>query len=191
MLTVCVCADAIPLRSLPLNKVPFVPKNMPLLGILDKFQEGRSHMAIVSRLTVDLPPDADVVTAAKKGLTQRIKDRVGMGDSSDDEDDVEKGKQPETAPAEEKAAPAERKGTWSAASARKSTLWEPREQATPADAVLAPAGFQDFLQGIDPAVMPIGIITLEDVLEGAPSSPPSPSSSPFPFPIRLKLNADT
>lgn len=39
--------DATPVRKIPLNKVPFVPNNEPLLGILDKFQEGRSHMAIV------------------------------------------------------------------------------------------------------------------------------------------------
>jgi metal transporter CNNM len=49
-----VCSqDATPLRQLPLNKVPFVPNNEPLLGILDKFQEGRSHMAIVSRFSVE------------------------------------------------------------------------------------------------------------------------------------------
>lgn len=45
--------DATPLRKIPLNKVPFVPNNEPLLGMLDKFQEGRSHMAIVSRYSVD------------------------------------------------------------------------------------------------------------------------------------------
>src|ERR1700747_843922 len=45
--------DAVPLRKIPLNKVPFVPNNEPLLGILDKFQEGRSHMVIVSRFSVD------------------------------------------------------------------------------------------------------------------------------------------
>jgi CBS domain containing-hemolysin-like protein len=48
-----VSTDAVPLRKIPLNKVPFVPNNEPLLGILDKFQEGRSHMAIVSRFSVD------------------------------------------------------------------------------------------------------------------------------------------
>ena len=36
--------DAIPLRQMNLNKVPFDPNDEPLLGILDKFQEGRSHM---------------------------------------------------------------------------------------------------------------------------------------------------
>ncbi|KAN0107502.1 hypothetical protein V8E52_010097, partial [Russula decolorans] len=40
--------DAVPVRSLPLHKVPFVAQNEPLLGILDKFQEGRSHMTIVT-----------------------------------------------------------------------------------------------------------------------------------------------
>jgi metal transporter CNNM len=45
--------DAIPLRKIPLNKVPFIPNNEPLLGLLDKFQEGRSHMAIVSRFSMD------------------------------------------------------------------------------------------------------------------------------------------
>lgn len=53
LLTFCDDADAVPLRKIPLNKVPFVPNNEPLLGILDKFQEGRSHMAIVSRFSVD------------------------------------------------------------------------------------------------------------------------------------------
>ncbi len=45
--------DATPVRKIPLNKVPFVPNNEPLLGILDKFQEGRSHIAIVSRYSVE------------------------------------------------------------------------------------------------------------------------------------------
>ena len=53
LLISCDDADAVPLRKIPLNKVPFVPNNEPLLGILDKFQEGRSHMAIVSRFSVD------------------------------------------------------------------------------------------------------------------------------------------
>jgi len=80
--------DAVPLRKLPLNKVPFVPKNMPLLGILDKFQEGRSHMAIVSRISVEKA--ASVKKVVKRGLTQRLRDRVGMGesDSSDEEGEV-------------------------------------------------------------------------------------------------------
>lgn len=73
-----------------MNKVPFVPNNEPLLGILDRFQEGRSHMAIVSRYSVERA--VSVKKAVKRGLTQRLRDRVGMGDSdsnssSDSEDE--------------------------------------------------------------------------------------------------------
>jgi metal transporter CNNM len=75
--------DAVPLRKIPLNKVPFVPNNEPLLGILDKFQEGRSHMAIVSRFSV--AKAESVKKAVKRGLTQRLRERVGMGDSSGEE----------------------------------------------------------------------------------------------------------
>lgn len=40
------------------------------------------------------------------------------------------------------------------------------EQNMPADALLTKKDAKDFLQVIDPAIMPLGIITLEDVLEG-------------------------
>jgi metal transporter CNNM len=102
-------ADAVPLRKIPLNKVPFVPSNEPLLGILDKFQEGRSHMAIVSRFSVDKVSSpfricdgpnsninissmkaASVKKAVKRGLTQRLRQRVGIGESSDEDDDGSK-----------------------------------------------------------------------------------------------------
>ncbi|CAH7687895.1 hypothetical protein PPACK8108_LOCUS22755 [Phakopsora pachyrhizi] len=39
--------DGLPLRDFPLNPLPLVPSNMPLLNILNCFQEGRSHLAIV------------------------------------------------------------------------------------------------------------------------------------------------
>ncbi|KAG0147737.1 hypothetical protein CROQUDRAFT_76239 [Cronartium quercuum f. sp. fusiforme G11] len=39
--------DAVPLRDFPLNPLPLVADNMPLLNILNSFQEGRSHLAIV------------------------------------------------------------------------------------------------------------------------------------------------
>ena len=83
--------DAVPVRKIPLNRVPFVPNNEPLLGILDKFQEGRSHMAIVSRFSVQKA--ASVKQAVRRGLTQRLLDRVGIGESdsssSDEEDSPE------------------------------------------------------------------------------------------------------
>lgn len=209
--------DATPLRKIPLNKVPFVPNNESLLGILDKFQEGRSHMAIVSRFSVEKA--ASVKQAVKRGLTQRLRERVGMGDSDSDTDSSDdektlanlrkkrgghrgfmKGNKTDLeADAEdqvannsenqtdggnnEKVDVAAAKRLWKVDEADKKnedskktkfqlpkipsgmTSMSMLEQSMPADAVLAKAGAAEFLQGFDPAVMPLGIITLEDVLE--------------------------
>lgn len=40
--------DAVPVSALTLNALPTVPGDEPLLNVLNVFQEGRSHMAIVS-----------------------------------------------------------------------------------------------------------------------------------------------
>ncbi|GLB42787.1 putative protein with domain of unknown function DUF21 [Lyophyllum shimeji] len=214
--------DATPLRKIPLNKVPFVPNNEPLLGILDKFQEGRSHMAIVSRFSVEKA--ASVKQAVKRGLTHRLRARVGMGDSdsSDEEKDLESNgklaglkegeeatlrgdgivvhdfaarkaksfkartrivrmassshdhdtvvgsEKDEEQDVEEKVEEGKKSGISgfqlpkaAASMASMSML----EQSMPADAVLAKEGAAEFLKNFDPAIMPLGIITLEDVLE--------------------------
>ncbi|OJT05869.1 DUF21 domain-containing protein [Trametes pubescens] len=205
--------DATPVRKIPLNKVPFVPNNEPLLGILDKFQEGRSHMAIVSRFSVERA--ASVKKAVKRGLTQRLLDSVGMGDSDSSDDEDEEGgenshgkkrpKKPKrsssdndatlkddssaNADVDETPEPAESGGRGRKRSKRKPAVdiemglveegpkkrglalpkvggWSRWEQSMPADAVLTREGVEEFLQSVDPAVMPLGIITLEDVLEG-------------------------
>ncbi|KAL8277315.1 hypothetical protein RQP46_010268 [Phenoliferia psychrophenolica] len=39
-------ADAIPLADIPINPLPTISEDLPLLQILNTFQEGRSHMAI-------------------------------------------------------------------------------------------------------------------------------------------------
>lgn len=213
--------DAIPLRRIPLNKVPFVPNNESLLGILDRFQEGHSHMAIVSRFSVEKA--ASVKKVAKRSLTQRLRERVGMGDSSDEDDDSKekdkaKNKDEEKASREiswadeldadgqstlrgddkdsaieipqrairtgrGRGRPSQRgrvrrdmeMGIIEEQIVQKDNGKEkkfriPRsatalEQSIPADAVLTKEGAEDFLQVIDPAIMPLGIITLEDVLE--------------------------
>ncbi|TBU40660.1 hypothetical protein BD309DRAFT_966933 [Dichomitus squalens] len=204
--------DATPVRKIPLNKVPFVPNNEPLLGILDKFQEGRSHMAIVSRFSVERA--TSVKKAVKRGLTQRLRSTVGIGDSdsgsSSDEDEAQSAshkKRPRKPKRhssndetlhDESSADAEpegdeahvRKGSHRRGRSRRPadiemgvvdngvpeskkhglTLpkvggWRGWEQSMPADAVLTKEGVDEFLQSVDPAVMPLGIITLEDVLE--------------------------
>ncbi|KAI5984545.1 hypothetical protein EDC04DRAFT_2884658 [Pisolithus marmoratus] len=194
--------DSIPLRKLPLNKVPFVPNNESLLGILDKFQEGRSHMAIVSRLSEEKA--ASVKKVAKRSLTQRLRERVGIGDSSDSSDEENDSKErterkkskviswadDSTADKDEDSTGEKPKRGWRKHSKsmgndqhdiemgpsdereekEKQKLRLPRaslalEQTMPADAVLTKKDAEDFLQIIDPAINPLGIITLEDVLE--------------------------
>ncbi len=209
--------DATPVRKIPLNKVPFVPNNEPLLGILDKFQEGRSHMAIVSRFSVERA--TSVKKAVKRGLTQRLRDRVLMGDSdsnssseeeeegetshhqkrkrtkkfkrtNSDNDETLKDEDPSDLEVDH-LSHNEKKGRGrgknkrpvdiemgivedeSATGTKKRGIalpkvgqWGQWEQSMPADAVLTKEGVEEFLQSVDPAVMPVGIITLEDVLEG-------------------------
>ncbi|KAJ7124956.1 hypothetical protein C8R44DRAFT_874810 [Mycena epipterygia] len=180
--------DAVPLRTVPLNTVPFVPNNQSLLGILDKFQEGRSHIAIVSRFSVEKAKS--VKKAVKRGLTQRLREKVGMGDSSDSESEDEA-----TTTAADSSAKGDdaavkddgvlvkdyaadpeagmpvrpgrrsRRGSKENGDRGMSFQMSGLEQSMPADAVLGMADANEFLEGLDPSVMPLGIITLEDVLE--------------------------
>lgn len=237
-------ADAVPLRSIPLNSILFVPQNESLLGILDKFQEGRSHIAIVSRFSVEKA--VSVKQAVKQGLTRRLRESVGMGDSdssTDEEDggsrkrqtkkkktearsesgedtlkdddrpdkgvaskrrrdrksrsdqaDLEAGLEVKDQNEECKDEQGKEKETKRTLSSSLVNLPRPTmsisgpglEQIMPADAVLAKQGAKEvrgvpfviftksdlnralqFLQRFDPAIEPLGIITLEDVLEGS------------------------
>jgi metal transporter CNNM len=195
-------SDATPVRRVPLNSVATVAWNEPLLGVLDRFQEGRSHMAVVTRFSREKA--ASVKKVVKKGLTQRIKDRVGMGDSSDSSDSSDdeadgNGEKEDTRSArrrkkkEKRAAGSpdedatlrqrssfrgsddvEASGTLQPNAPAEPTksrtsfqfLGAGREQSMPADAVLPKANAQEFLQSFDGTVAPLGLITLEDVLEG-------------------------
>lgn len=88
--------DATPIKSLRLGTPLCLPQNEPVLTTLDKFQEGRSHIAIVSRMTIEKA--ASVKAEVKKSLTRKLKDRIGIDDSdsssseSESEDDKEKEK---------------------------------------------------------------------------------------------------
>ncbi|KIY44768.1 DUF21-domain-containing protein [Fistulina hepatica ATCC 64428] len=222
-------SDATPVRKIPLNKVPFVPSNEPLLGILDKFQEGRSHIALVSRFTREIK--AASVKEVKRGLTHRLRQRVGIGDtdSSSDEDepkskethrrrkihDIEEGIEMDgdttlkgdgvwekdfalrahhsnsseavtvngdadssrflvvnrgrpRRPANGSNVPNGSSTPSDTAEGQVKRNSMSKNRSMPADAVLAREGAAEanfFLQGFDPAVNPLGIITLEDVLE--------------------------
>ncbi|KZT63556.1 DUF21-domain-containing protein [Daedalea quercina L-15889] len=232
-------ADATPVRKIPLNKVPIVPHNESLLGILDKFQEGRSHMAIVSRFSVERAQS--VKKAVKQGLTQRLRSAIRDSDSEDESSSDEEAGTSQKRWGLRRKKSDESKSSGSTASANGTTLRESshgdgseeeesalrpkklkgfgargrrkhkaakpedvdlemgvvndkegkdekkedsktrsrmptlpalpargfwgREQDVPADAVLSTEGAEEFLQSVDPAVVPLGIITLEDVLE--------------------------
>lgn len=178
-------------------------------------------MAIVSRFSVEKA--ASVKKVAKRSLTQRLRERVGMGDSSDEDDDSkdkakandkdkdkdEKSREiswadevdanGESTLREDSGAQIPKRFTRSGRGRGRPKLrggvrhdiemgvieeqGDPKdsgkekksrislsatalEQSMPADAVLTKEGAEDFLQVIDPAIMPLGIITLEDVLEG-------------------------
>lgn len=79
-------ADATPLKQVPLNAVPSLPYDEPLLGILDRFQEGRSHMAIVS--PIPRGKAASVKQAVKQSFTRRFMSNIGLGDDSTTDEDT-------------------------------------------------------------------------------------------------------
>jgi metal transporter CNNM len=100
--------DATPLATIPINAIPSVPFDEPLTNMLNVFQEGRSHMAIVSRrprrIENDVEDAESVMTAAAGGLRQRFMRKVaeishgknssgsegGNTSGSDSDTDVEK-----------------------------------------------------------------------------------------------------
>lgn len=137
--------EAVPLRKMPLNKIPSVPQNESLLGILDKFQEGRSHIAVVSRQSVEkarsVQEAADVV---KRSLRQRLKETVGMTDSDSDSNESQEGDEKE-----KKSKRSRRKkddiesgaSTLGSRSPKKPTM--NLEQSMPDDAVLGEEGAKE------------------------------------------------
>ncbi|KAI5981520.1 hypothetical protein EDC04DRAFT_2916498 [Pisolithus marmoratus] len=155
--------DSIPLRKLPLNKVPFVPNNESLLGILDKFQEGRSPHG--HRFSFECGKGCVRQEVAKRSLTQRLRERVGIGDSSDSSDEENDSKEKDGTQeieaiswADDSAADKDEDNTGE----KPKRGWRKLCLLT---LVLTKKDAEDFLQVIDPAINPLGIITLEDVLE--------------------------
>ncbi|KAJ4489099.1 hypothetical protein C8R41DRAFT_835892 [Lentinula lateritia] len=197
--------DAILIRDMQLNKVPFIPQNESLLGILDKFQEGRSHLAIVSRFSVEKAKSAK--KAVKHSLARRLKERVGINASDSDHsssgtetniEDVKIEVMPATNQHEvfkSAALPDEPQTDISEGEIFSAREGRPKRKAiinrddieldemesgigkntgpdmsnlmtsmTP-DVELTTAETNELSKDSDPAIMPLGIITLEDVLE--------------------------
>ncbi|WWC73902.1 uncharacterized protein I206_107874 [Kwoniella pini CBS 10737] len=197
--------DATPLASIPINAIPSVPYDERLTNMLNVFQEGRSHMAIVSRrpkrVEKDLEDAESVMTAAAGGLRQRIMRKVAEishgnksssdSDSSETDTDVERGEKDEKKRRKKTRNKRANSGSETTAASptsttvtaaeeikenvkaeeerkRKGGLVEKAkltqlEQTVPADAQMAPGAVEKFFEGLEGA--PLGIITLEDVLE--------------------------
>ncbi|KAJ3881604.1 DUF21-domain-containing protein [Lentinula edodes] len=200
--------DAILIRDMQLNKVPFIPQNESLLGILDKFQEGRSHMAIVSRFSVKKAKSAK--KAVKQSLARRLKERVGINATDSDhslsgtETDIEDVKIDVTRALNQHAVsksaalpPDEPQSNINEGEIRSVTEGRPKHKAIvdrddieldevesgigrstgpnmsnlmtsmPPDVELTSTDHETnaLSEDSDPAIMPLGIITLEDVLE--------------------------
>ncbi|KAL7414512.1 hypothetical protein BDY24DRAFT_26127 [Mrakia frigida] len=168
--------DATPIMSIPMSTLlTTVPQDQPLLDMLNAFREGRSHMALVSRRKrlpnvdeTDIDEQSMIENAAG-GLRERIRKKLAgseTSDSSDDEEDLEKGEQlskkiekkkskrdlkKEKREAEREKAEAERLET------------KKEGQGVPGDAFLEPKTVDKLMGDIEGET--IGIITLEDVLE--------------------------
>jgi len=192
--------DAIPVSSMVINALPTVPGDEPLLNVLNVFQEGRSHMAIVSPRSRRGMSDSIVDLGSKSNLWRSSQGpslapgasaapRVdGLGDIdeekhiegtidasrsdtaiSDDSTRSSSKTRPEGSP--------KRRHIWSRAFGKMEGK-EGLEQTVPADATINEKKVLDShdlrkwdsqqsnaAQTDDESGLPIGIITLEDVLE--------------------------
>lgn len=152
--------DETPVRDMVINALPTVPADEPLLNLLNVFQEGRSHLAIVSWRTrrsspgsfVDLGNDNDArktQNVARSGTVARIETLVNIDEEKQLDDSAIK-----------------KSSFWSRhlrrhhrGHAKSNSLDLPPEALEndiDVDAVATEMAQRD---------VPIGIITLEDVLE--------------------------
>ncbi|EPQ28589.1 uncharacterized protein PFL1_03892 [Pseudozyma flocculosa PF-1] len=148
--------DSVPVKDMVINAVPTVPADEPLLNLLNVFQEGRSHLAIVSSRTRRGSPGSflslgnnDAGAPAKAGVT-----RTATAARIDDLGPIDEEKQ---------LSRSEIKGSrWSRHLRR--ALHRDEEHVAPelADGSIDVTHVASEMAQRD---VPIGIITLEDVLE--------------------------
>ncbi|BGO91829.1 hypothetical protein NBRC10512v2_004103 [Rhodotorula toruloides] len=170
--------DGIPLRDIPISPLPTVSEHLPLLQILNAFQEGRSHMAVVCRAKPAFPPpttlspipsldtatDVDLERAeGGEGLRKRSRSRSTSGGGSDGENGHGDGffhklfrkRSGSSSSTKSDEGKKEGKGKDDERHRRHSLL---------GDAAAATSHVSLNKQDLDEA-HPVGIITLEDVLE--------------------------
>ncbi|XP_065859941.1 DUF21 domain-containing protein At5g52790-like [Euphorbia lathyris] len=69
--------DETPLKEITIRKVPRVPDNLPLYDILNQFQIGHSHMAVVVKCKNDHDKDTAEERKSKTNTTPKSKQRNG------------------------------------------------------------------------------------------------------------------
>lgn len=183
--------DATPISGIPFNPLPSVPYDEPLTNVLNVFQEGRSHMAIVSRRCRGTHEAADaesVASSATFSFRERLMRSIfrktgsetvethsdvecGLGERngkesgslslsssrmSGDEKNMTKASMAAVEKISEEHVHVELGSTQPSLTSRRSDL----AQNEPTASVQSIEQFTDSLEG-----EPLGIITLEDVLE--------------------------
>ncbi|KAK0543256.1 hypothetical protein OC846_006213 [Tilletia horrida] len=127
--------DATPISDMVINAIPTVPGNEPLLNVLNVFQEGRSHMAIVSSAhsrLADMQNRSASMNVSSKALG------INAGPRTDGLSDIDEEKQLETTSSKDDA---------------ETAIGDAKEKE------------QEYDESFVGPDAPIGIITLEDVLE--------------------------
>ncbi|CAD6909150.1 unnamed protein product [Tilletia controversa] len=130
--------DATPLSEMVINAIPTVPGDEPLLNVLNVFQEGRSHMAIVSSRSRRTLADGVADVGSKSNMFKTAQG-AASGSRMDGLGDIDEEKQLEVVNSKDE-------GTTVASEEKSKEALE----------------FEESFGGPD---SPIGIITLEDVLE--------------------------
>ena len=141
--------DAVPVSEMLINALPTVPWDEPLLNVLNVFQEGRSHMAIVS-------PHSSHATKAT--VPPKTKIPATLNASSE----LEQGSAPSTEPRTKSLRSSRLQRLLHRMRGGKESDFDDPDHPMSASGTLPPATVVE--QNLVPNA-PLGIITLEDVLE--------------------------
>lgn len=152
--------DETPVRDMVINALPTVPADEPLLNLLNVFQEGRSHLAIVSSRTRRSSPGSfvDLGNENDPRKTQAVT-RSGTAARVEDLGDIDEEKQLDDSTIK-------KSGFWSRHLRRHHRhATKTSSQDLPPEALGEDVDAGAVATEMAQRDVPIGIITLEDVLE--------------------------
>ncbi|XP_058080291.1 DUF21 domain-containing protein At2g14520 isoform X1 [Magnolia sinica] len=143
-------ADEVPVKNVTIRKIPRVPEDLPLYDILNEFQKGHSHMAVVIQRSMsgELPVSKNSIDGSSKDV------RLDIDGEKPPQEKSTKGKKPLQ---KWKSFPSNMQNS---------------NRGTPRSKKWARDIFSDVLQ-VDDTLLPkltqdgeaVGIITMEDVIE--------------------------